>query len=272
MVPAEQPFTYVGASSGSSLVPRVLALALIALPTALAFALGLHHQISLEALLHHRAGIDAFVAGHAPAAIAAYVGIYVCAVALSLPGSAILTISGGLLFGTVAGALAAICGATAGAVIIFLIARSALGGWITCRAGPRLARLAAEFRADAFSYLFFLRLIPVFPFWLVNLVAAVGGVALGPFVAATAMGMVPATFAFALFGSGLDSALAAQLDAYRDCLAAGGPHCQLDFHLEAAMTPQLIAAFVALGVLALLPVVARHSRTMRQRISGGPND
>ena len=109
--------------------------------------------------------------------------------------------------------------------MIFLIARSALGEWLTRRAGPFAAKLAEGFRADAFSYLLFLRLVP-FPFWLVNLAPALFGVRLSTFIAASAIGIIPATVTFAVFGAGLDSIIAAQEPQYNACLAAGRGDCK----------------------------------------------
>ena len=156
-----------------------------------------------------------------------------------------------------------VIGATIGATLIFLAARTALGEPLLRWAGPRANQLAQRFRADAFSYLLFLRLVPVFPFWLVNLAPAVVGVRLGTFVLATALGIIPGTFAYALVGGGLDSVIAAQEAAYRACLAAGRPDCRLDFAMSALVTPQLLAAFVALGVVALIPVAVRKWRARR---------
>ena len=115
------------------------------------------------------------------------------------------------------------------------------------RAGPRAGKLAEGFRADAFSYLLFLRLVPAFPFFLVNLVPAFAGVQLAPFVAATALGIIPGALAFAFAGTGLDSVIAAQKAAYRRCLAAGRADCQLDFNAAGILTPQLLGALIALG-------------------------
>jgi uncharacterized membrane protein YdjX (TVP38/TMEM64 family) len=244
---------------------RLLPLAAIAAVTGLVYATGLHRELSLEALVRHRATIDALVESHRLLAIAGYVALYVAATALSIPGATILTIIGGLLFGTATGAIAAVIAATAGSVIIFLIARSALGEWLLARAGPAAAKIVTNFRADAFNYLLFLRLVPLFPFWLVNLVAALGGVAFGPFIAATAIGIIPATLVFAFFGSGLDSALAGQVEAYKNCLASGQIGCRLDFHASAAATPHLIAALAALCLVALAPVIIKRIRAARQR-------
>ncbi len=242
---------------------RFLPFAIIVLVSAAAIAAGWYEHISPAALLQRRSAIDAFVSHHRWAALAAFAVIYALVVALSLPGGALLTICGGIIFGGLAGGFAALVGATVGGTAIFLVAKSALGEWLIRRAGGRVEQLAAGFRADAFNYLLFLRLVPVFPFWLVNLVPALCGVRLATFVAATVIGIVPATFAFAFFGAGLVRAVAGQAPAYRACVAAGGTDCRLDFDPSAAATPQLIAALVVLGVLALIPVVVRRYKSAR---------
>jgi uncharacterized membrane protein YdjX (TVP38/TMEM64 family) len=242
---------------------RLAPVAVVVLVMGLVFAMGWHRFLSLETLVRHRDAIDGFVAARCGLAIATFVAIYVAAVALSIPGAAILTIVGGILFGWLVGGLAAIAGATIGATIVFLIARGACGESILRRAGPLAAKLADGFREDAFHYLLFLRLVPVFPFWLVNLAPAVVGVRVTTFVLATALGIIPGTFAYALVGNGLHSVIAAQEAAYQACIAAGRPDCRLNFSMAALLTPQLVAALVALGVVALIPVVVRKWRARR---------
>ena len=224
-------------------------------------------MISLEALVQHRAAIDVFVMDHRGLAILAYIGLYTVAVALSLPGATFLTVSGGFLFGLAIGAIAAVIGATAGATVIFLVARTALGESLLKRAGPRAIRLAQEFREDAFSYLLFLRLVPAFPFFLVNLVPAFAGVGLVPFVAATALGIIPGAIAYAFAGTGLDSIIAAQKNAYDACVAAGHADCHLTFDATAILTPELIGGLVALALLALVPLALKRLRA-RTRAAG----
>ncbi len=216
--------------------------------------------LSLEALLRHRDAIDAFVVRHQVLAVLAYIGIYIVVVALSVPGAAFLTVCGGFMFGVLTGASAAVFGATIGATCVFLVARTAFGEPLLRRAGPRAAKLAEGFRQDAFSYLLFLRLVPAFPFFLVNLVPAIAGVRLLPFVAATALGVIPGSVAFAFAGTGLDSVIVAQKRIYDACIAAGRADCQLAFDTKDILTPQLLGALVALGVLALVPVVVRRLR------------
>ncbi len=249
---------------------RFLPLAAIAVISVTVIAMGWYRQLSLVALADHRAAIDAFVAEHRIAALSAAAGIYALAVALSLPGAVFLTIGCGMILGVLAGGMAALVGATAGATIIFLVAKSALGGWLVRRTGRRTESLAAGFRADAFNYLLFMRLVPIFPFWLVNLVPALCGVGLATFVAATALGIIPGTFAYAFFGAGLDSAFAAEAATYRACRSVGGADCHIDFDIRAAATPQLIAGLVALGVLALLPIAVRKFKAARaqSKLSG----
>lgn len=249
---------------------RFAPVAVVLLAMVAVFASGAHRHLSLETLVRHRMAIDAFMAHHMVAALGAFIAIYIVVVALSIPGALFLTITGGILFGTLIGGAASVTGATIGATLIFLVARSACGENIIRRAGPLACKLAAGFRADAFSYLLFLRLVPAFPFFLVNLVPAVAGVKLRTFTAATAIGIVPATFVFAFFGSGLDSVLAAQEGPYRACLASGRSECPIHFDIGAIVTPQLLAAFAALGALALIPVVIKRLKARHARSSPAP--
>ncbi len=219
---------------------RLVPLAIIGAITATALAMGWHRELSLSALLEHRAEIERFVSQHWIAALAAYTAVYVAVTALSLPCASFLTIFGGLVFGALIATAATLVGATVGATVIFLIAKSALGDWLVRRAGARVEKVAAGFCADAFNYLLFLRLVPFFPFWLVNLVPALCGVPLRIFVLATAVGMIPGTLAYAFLGAGLDSAIKAQ-----------------------NATLKLLAGLIALGLLALLPVVIRRLKAAR---------
>jgi uncharacterized membrane protein YdjX (TVP38/TMEM64 family) len=254
------PGSTIAGGGGRFPLRRLAPLVALALLSIIAIAMGLHRQISFEALARHHEELRSFIAMHEAGGLAAYIAVYVAVVGLSLPVGAYLTVIGGALFGTVAGALAAVAGATAGALVIFSVAKSALGAQLMRRAGSRAERIAQGFRKDAFSYLLFLRLVPIFPFWLVNLVAAVCGVRLLPFAAATLLGIMPATFAFAFVGSGLESAILAQEKAHRACLVAGHADCRFALHAADAVTPTLIAALVALGVLALIPVVVKRLR------------
>jgi uncharacterized membrane protein YdjX (TVP38/TMEM64 family) len=247
-------------------IRRFAPLAVVLVLIGLAYTFGMHRDISFETLVRHRAAIDRFIAENELAAVASFIGLYIAVVGLSLPGGAVLTVTGGFLFGSMVGTGASCLGALVGGAIIFLVARSAAGEWVTRRAGPLAAKLAEGFRADAFNYLLFLRLVP-FPFWLVNLAAALFGVRLGTFLSATAIGIIPATVAFAVFGAGLDSVIAAQETQYSACLEVGRGDCRVHFDLSYVLTPTLIVALAAIGALALLPVLAH--RFLGSRLSAG---
>lgn len=217
----------------------LLALAAI---IAAVFALGLDDYVSFEALRANSALLQDFVAQSVLVAALVYVAVYAVVVAASLPGGAVLTMTGGFLFGVFAGTALAVLGATLGAVGIFLIARTALGDALRERAGGAVARMAEGFRKDAFSYLLFLRLVPVFPFFIVNLAPAFLGVALPTYALATLIGIVPGAFVFASVGAGFESVI-----------AQGG-----ELSASGVLTPQVITALVGLAVLALIPVVVKR--------------
>jgi uncharacterized membrane protein YdjX (TVP38/TMEM64 family) len=259
-IPQRAPAEMRAGSNIRARLRRFAPLAVIVLGMAAVFGSGIHRHISLETLVRHRMAIDAFLNTHAVAAIAVFMAIYVVVVALSIPGALFLSISGGLLFDTLVGGLANVVAGTVGATIVFVVAKSACGEALVRRAGPLATKIAEGFRADAFSYLLFLRLVPAFPFFLVNLAPALVGVKLPTFVAATAIGILPAAFAFAFFGSGLDSVLAVQEAAYRSCLASGRTECTLQFDIGMIVTPQLLAALAALGAIALVPVFIKRMR------------
>ena len=181
------------------LAPLLAMLALLAV----SFVFRLDKYLTLDALRDNRAVLAGFVQAHGFIAGGGFLLVYAGVVALSLPGATILTVGGGLLFGVPTGATLTVIGATIGAALLFVIARSALGDVLRRRAGPFLARMADGFRKDAFSYLLFLRLVPAVPFWAVNLAAALFGMPLAHFIMATAVGVIPATIVFSTFGASL---------------------------------------------------------------------
>lgn len=221
---------------------RVLALLAIAAAVALAYGLGLGDYLTFEQLRTHHDRLTQLVDGHPLAAPLGYMAVYALAVAVSLPGAALMTITGGFLFGAVLGSTLTVIAATIGATLIFLAARTAFGDLLRTKAESSLGRMEQGFRRDAFSYLLVLRLVPLFPFFLVNLVPAFLGVRLSTFVGATLIGIVPATVVFTLAGCGLGS-----------ILEAGG-----EFSLSNVLTPQMIAALCGLALLALVPVLYKR--------------
>ncbi|MGH6943400.1 MAG: TVP38/TMEM64 family protein [Geminicoccaceae bacterium] len=220
---------------------RVLPLALLVAAIVLAFALDLDSHLSFEALSRHREQLLAFVERHALLAPLLFMAIYAAVVALSVPGGAVLTITAGFLFGTLAATLYVVIAATAGAALVFLIAKSALGDPLRARAGPWMRRMEAGFQENALSYLLVLRLIPLFPFWLVNLVPAFLGVGLGTYALGTFVGIIPGSFVYASVGNGLGAVFE----------TGGTPDLKIIFR------PEILTPLVGLAVLALLPLAYR---------------
>ena len=227
-----------------------------------------HRYLTLQELIARREALRAAIAGNMPLALLAFMAIYAATIALSLPGGAVLTLAGGFLFGWFLGGLASMVAATAGAILVFLVARSALGEPLAARAGPWLSRLRVGFKENAFNYLLFLRLVPIFPFWLVNLAPAILGVGLSTYVLATVIGIIPGTFAYSIAGNGLDSLIEAQQAAHQSCLAKMGPDaeksCPYMLEPSALLTPGLLAGLVALGVVALIPIAVKRLKRKAQ--------
>jgi uncharacterized membrane protein YdjX (TVP38/TMEM64 family) len=227
----------------------------IALVMLIVFAMGWHRALTLENIVALRDRFHTVLTEHRLRSLLLYFVVYVCVTALSLPGGLILTATGGLLFGWLLGGIAAVAGATVGATIIFLVARSALGEGMTTRAAPWIAKLRAGFADHALSYLLFLRLVPAFPFWFVNIAPAILGLPLRTYVIGTFFGIIPATFAFAAAGAGLDSVIMAAKSEYMSCVARHGAQaCKLKIHASSLVTKDLMLALVLLGCAALIPI------------------
>lgn len=220
------------------LARRLLPLAVIGAAMAGAFALDLHHYLTFDALREHRTELMALVSAHMVLSVFGFIALYAVATALSLPGGAILSVAAGFLFGSVLGTSYIVIGATIGATAIFLAARTVLGDSLRAKAGNWLKRMEDGFRENAFSYLLVLRLVPLFPFFVVNLVPAFLGVGLRTYVTATFVGIIPGAFVFASVGTGLGSLF--------DSMETFSP--------AAALTPEVITALVGLSVLSLIPV------------------
>ncbi len=219
----------------------------IAVAAIVAVALGLHHYVSVAVLEAQREALRATYAAQPVRTSAIFFTLYMVLTALSVPELAVLTMAGGFLFGQWLGTAVTVVAATVGATILFAAARSAVGGLLRAKAGPWLKRLEEGFRRDAVSYLLVLRLVPLFPFFVVNLVPAFLDVPAGLFVWTTLVGIVPGTFVFATVGAGLGSVF-----------DRGQPMSPAD-----VLTPQIVTALLGLAVLALIPVA--YKRLLRRR-------
>jgi len=229
-------------------VKRLLPVVVLAGIVIAFFASGLDQYLTWAALHDHDMVLRAFVGRHPILAPVAFVVAYALVIALSVPGGAIMTLSGGFLFGLWFGALLAIIGATSGAIIIFLLARFVISDLVRRRAGPLLKRMADGFARNAFSYLLFLRLVPLFPFWAVNLVPAFAGIGVPTFAAATVIGIVPGTLAYASIGSDLGAYFGAN---------ASVP-------LGQVFSPEMLVLRAGLAAIALLPIIVKWAKKRMQ--------
>ena len=242
-----KPESAVAHKSAAGIRPaKFVPLLVLAAGLAAAYAFGLTDYLSLAYLGEQQESLKAFVAANGLTASLVFILSYIAAVALSLPAASVLTIFGGFLFGWLQGGAMVVAAATIGATIVFLAARSGFGGFLRDRLGSRAAAFAEGFRKDAFGYLLVLRLAPVFPFFLVNIAPALFNVKTRDFVLATALGIMPGTFAFAWLGEGVGSVLAAA--------KASGQSPSI----SQLVTPQITFAFAAIAVVAAIPLVLKR--------------
>ena len=171
-------------------------------------AAGLQDYASFAALSQQQGALRDFVDAHPAEAPLAYIALYAGVVSVSLPVGLLMNVAGGLLFGVAPGSVYAVTGASLGAVAVFLLARGVAGGLLSRRAADMLDRLRPSLERDGFSTLLAVRLLPVVPFWVVNIVAAVAGMRLAPFAVATLLGIAPTCFVLVSVGAGLGGALA----------------------------------------------------------------
>lgn len=212
-----------------------------------------HEHLTLSNLIRQREYLGNLVADNLALAIGVYMLIYVVLVAVSFPGGLALSITSGFLFGWLIAGIATVIAATIGATIIFLVARSSMGDFLQQKAGGFVSKMAEGFRKDAFQYLLTLRLIPAFPFWVVNIVPGLLNMKLGPYVLATFVGIIPGTFAFTYLGAGLDSVIAEQERVNPGCVDAGT--CSID--PKSLVTMELLIALGALALISFLPFLLK---------------
>jgi len=223
------------ATQGSISSGKIVIALLLAVGIGAFFYFDLGQYLSLGAIKQNRDNLLAYTESNYGFAVALFVLVYIVQTAFSLPGGAILTLAGGFLFGSFLATIYVNIGATSGATLAFLAARYLLRDWVEHKFGDRLESIQAGFAQNAFSYLMTLRLIPAFPFFLVNLVSGLTRVNLGTYMTATAVGIIPGSFVFAYAGRQLGTINS----------------------LGEIASPPVLLAFTLLGLLALLPIVYR---------------
>ena len=222
------------AESSSPLV-KIVILGILGLGLGAFFYFDVGQYFSLEALKANRDDLLAYTNANFAAAVILYVSIYILQTGFSLPGGALMTLTGGFLFGSVLGTIFVNIGATTGATLAFLAARYVLRDWVERKFGKRIEPIQAGFAQNAFSYLLTLRLIPAFPFFLVNLVSGLTRIPLGTYVIGTSIGIIPGSFVYAFAGRQLGSINS----------------------LAEIASPPVLLAFTFLGLLALVPILHR---------------
>ena len=222
---------------------KIAIVAVFALALGAFFALDGQKYLTLETIKANRDSLLVFARDHRVAMLALAFAVYAAAVALSLPGALILSLTCGFLFGRWLGTAVIVAAATLGATIVFVAARYLVADWARSRLGAVGKKITDGFSANAFNYLLFLRLVPAFPFFLVNLAPAFTNIRLSTYVAATAIGIVPGSFVFANLGETLGT-----IDS-----------------LSGLVSKETLIAFALLGVLALVPVAIRKLKSRGAR-------
>jgi uncharacterized membrane protein YdjX (TVP38/TMEM64 family) len=202
------------------------------------FLLDLGRFLTLASLKANRDALRAVQASRPLATAGLFILVYVVQTALSLPGAAILSLAAGAIFGVARGTLFAVTGASLGAVLAFLVSRYLFREAVARRFGGRMAGLDRELERSGLGYLLFLRLVPLFPFFLVNLAAGLTAMRLSTYVLGTVVGIIPGGFVYVNAGAGL-----ARVTSLAD-----------------VASPRVLGAFALLGLFALVPVIYRRLR------------
>ena len=208
------------------------------------FYFDLYHYLSFEQLKLHRTALLSWTQSNLLLALLLFACIYMLAVAVSIPGAWFLTLTSGFLFGPMLGTAIVILSATIGAFCVYLAVRFALRDWVAGKTTKWLKAMEKGFQNDAFSYLLFLRLVPLFPFWLINIVPALLGVSSRVFLVATFLGIIPGSFVYVLVGNSMGHVFDANQTP----------------SLEILKDPVVLLPLLALGLLALIPIIYRHFR------------
>lgn len=221
------------------MLKRIWPLLVIAGALAGFFALGGPKYITLDALRENQDMLKAFVTNNFGLAVVGFMALYAALTAISVPGASLLSIFGGFLFGLGTGTVAVVIGATIGATILFLAARYVFGESLAAKAGPFMQKFERGLKENELSYLFILRLVPLFPFFIVNIVPALFDVKVRNYILATFFGIIPGSLVYVSVGNGIGAAL----------------NAGQDVPLSGLMTrPAVIFPVLGLIVLSLIPI------------------
>jgi len=220
---------------------KIILIALVCFAIAVFFIFDLERYLTLESLKTNRDTLLAYYAAHKLVFVLGYILIYTVQTALSLPGAAILTLGAGAIFGALMGTLWVNIGATAGAVLAFLLARTLLRDWVVNKFGAKMESLDKGLKENALSYLLFLRLVPLFPFFLVNLACGITSLSIRTYVFGTMVGILPGSFVYANAGASIVSINT----------------------LGEVASPRVLFSFALLGIFALIPAIYKKAKAVK---------
>jgi uncharacterized membrane protein YdjX (TVP38/TMEM64 family) len=221
---------------------RLTVLVTIGILIALFFYFGLADHLTLGSLKSNRARLEELYGEHRVAMVSVFMALYILQTALSLPGATILSLAAGAIFGALTGTVYAVTAATIGASLAFLVTRYVFKDAVRARFCQRLEKINHELGREGLHYLLFLRLVPVFPFFLINLGAGLTNMSLRTFFFGTMIGIIPGGFIYCNAGASL-----ASIETASDIASPG-----------------TLASLALLGLLALVPVAYRKLRKRRE--------
>ncbi|KTC95261.1 MULTISPECIES: TVP38/TMEM64 family protein [Legionella] len=228
---------------------RLLPLLILLLLLFLFFYFRLGQYLSFDSLKEHRTQLITWTKTHYLATVLAFMGTYILTVAIAVPGALFLTLTSGFLFGIFWGTLYVIISATIGATLLFLAVHSALGEWLSQKTTQWITKMKKGFHENAFSYLIILRLIPVFPFWAINIVSGLLKVKPKTFILATFIGIIPGAFIYAMIGNSLGLIF--------------DRNEKPDLHI--VFSPEILLPLIALALLLFLPIIYHQLKEKHRR-------
>ena len=223
---------------------KLLPIIVLILGIVIFFASGGHHYLSLEVIKNNYQSLIDFTTDNFITSCLIFSIAYILVVAFSIPGASVMTLVGGFLFGVYVGSVLVVFSATIGAVIVYLAVKSALGEILKNKAKGNIEKMRNGFENDAFNYLLSIRLVPIFPFFIINIACGMLGVKLRDFFWATFLGIIPGSVIYVWVGTGLGFALKQGED----------------LNLGIIFQPQFIVPIIALALLSLVPIIYKKYR------------
>ena len=223
---------------------KIILLLLVITIIILIRGMGWHRYLSFENLKKNTDTLQQFVGNDYVLSVIIFVVLYVMVTGFSIPGATILTLGAGFLFGAIFGTIYVNIGATTGAILAFIFSRYMMGGWVQNKYQDKLVKFNKELEANGYGYLLTLRFIPLFPFFLINILAGLTKIPLKTFIWTTSLGILPGSFVYAFAGS----QLACCIDSPKDIISG-----------------RTLIAFLLLGTFALLPVIVKHIKKVKRQ-------